>query len=480
MKKSHALAFVPFLAALPAFANPATQPGADHLTQVFQTYLGTTAGVVSVAMNGDTYVVTLDVGPLLKTAATKDVTAKISPLKLSLTDNGDATWHVTGDQAVSVAMSLPNAFDIQEVVASQKLDGTFVESLMAFSALKGEFSGLKLTEMISGPNTPATNAEVAVDKGAFEVTSVAGASGGVDTKMNLTATGLSETITAPGTEGQPGMPITVKAATLTEVATGTGIKFDGIYKTLAWVVSHPGQDAMKADKAGLKAILTDALPVFANLNVTGTVSKLTVDTPMGPVGVAELSFTADLNGAVAEGKAREAFSLSGLTLPDGVLPPWAAPILPQKISLDVQITDFDAAAAMTTALGVMDLPDGTPPGPEFNAKLQAAAMPKGYVTITLNPGSLSGDGYELTYEGKMAAKSDSSVPTGTAKVTLTGVDKLTTAIQAAPDDMKAQAMMGFGMVQGMAKKDGNKLVWVIDATKPGSVLVNGTPVMGGN
>ena len=72
------------------------------------------------------------------------------------------------------------------------------------------------------------------------------------------------------------------------------------------------------------------------------------------------------------------------------------------------------------------------------------------------------------------------MPTGTAKVTLTGVDKLTTAIQAAPDDMKAQAMMGFGMVQGMAKKDGNKLVWVIDATKPGSVLVNGTPVMGGN
>ena len=480
MKKSHALAFVPFLVASQAWASPATQDGAAHLTQVFQTYLGTTAGVVTVAVNGDAYDLTLDIAPLMAAEVAKGMTATVTPIKLSLTDNGDATWHVTGDQAISIAMAMPDAFDIKEDVASQKIDGTFDESLLSFSTLKGEFSGIKVTETIKTPNAPATNAEIGLDKGTFDITGAAGASGGVDSKMNLTATGLTEVITTPATEGAPAMPISVKAEALTQVVTGTGFKFDGIYKTLAWVVAHPGQDAMKADKAGLKAILSDALPVFGNINGSGTISKLSVDTPMGPVGAAEMTFTIDLNGAVADGKAREAFTLSGLTLPAGVLPPWAAPILPQKLSLDVQVTDFDAAAAMTTALEVMDLPDGTQPGPEFNAKMQAAMMPKGYVTITLNPGSLSGDGYELTYEGNMAAKADSSTPTGTAKVTLTGVDKLTAAIQGAPDDMKAQAMMGFGMVQGMAKQDGGKLVWEIDATKPGSVLVNGTPVMGGN
>ena len=42
------------------------------------------------------------------------------------------------------------------------------------------------------------------------------------------------------------------------------------------------------------------------------------------------------------------------------------------------------------------------------------------------------------------------------------------------------AVMGFGMAQGMAKTEDGKLVWEIDASKPGSVLVNGTSVMGGN
>ena len=37
----------------------------------------------------------------------------------------------------------------------------------------------------------------------------------------------------------------------------------------------------------------------------------------------------------------------------------------------------------------------------------------------------------------------------------------------------------FGMAQGMAKPDGDKLVWEIDASTPGTVTVNGMPMMGG-
>ena len=72
------------------------------------------------------------------------------------------------------------------------------------------------------------------------------------------------------------------------------------------------------------------------------------------------------------------------------------------------------------------------------------------------------------------------MPTGTAKVTLAGADKLTAALGAAPAEIKGQAMMGFGMAQGLAKTEDGKLVWEIDATKSGSILVNGTSVMGGN
>ncbi|MBI1172820.1 hypothetical protein GC209_15610 [bacterium] len=481
MKTSHALALVPFLMASTAMADTATQDGADHLAQVFQTYLGATEGVVAVAPNGDSYDLTLDPTPLIELGKDQGMTGTVTPLELSLTDNGDGTWAVSMDQAISIAVAKAGAFDVKEDIGQQTLEGTFDEKLMTFSKLSGTFSGVKLSQTMQTPDGKSSAAEVAIDKGTIEATATAGASGGADTVATLSASGLSETITTPGADGQPGMPMSVKAEGVSETLNGTGFVFDGIYKTVAWVVAHPDEASKKADKAGLKSILSEAMPFFANLSGTGTVTKLSVDTPMGMVGLDEISFTADINGAVADGKFRESISLSGLTLPPGLVPAWAAPILPAKLSIDAQVTDFDAAAGLTTALDYLDLPDGMADTTALDAKLKAAFLPKNTVTITLNPGGLSGDGYQLTYEGSMVAGPDMPIPTGTAKVTLAGADKLQAALNNAPDDIKGQAMMGFGMAQGMAKKDASgNLEWDIDATKPGSVSVNGTPMMGGN
>lgn len=478
--KKHAIALVPFLLASPAMANPATQDGADHLTEVFQSYFGATEDVVSVEPNGDVYDLTLDVAPLIAMGKDSGLTGTVTPIAMELTDNGDGTWDVSMDQAISIALSMPGAFDIKEEVASQSFDGTFDEALMTFSDLSGEFSGVKVTETIQTPNAPATTAEVALDKGTFTATGDAGAKGGADVTMKLAASGLSETMTPSMGEGQPGMPITLKAEGLSEDITGTGIMFDGMFQTAAWFVAHPDKASRVAGKADLKAILTAGMPFFTNMAASGKITKLTVDTPMGQAGIDEASFIADMNGAVSDGKFREAISVAGLTLPPGLVPDWAAPVLPQKVSLDVQVTDFDAAAALTLAIGVLDKDDPSAPDPAFGGLFQAALMPKGTVTITLNPGAVTGDGYELSYQGSMVAGPNAPMPTGTATVTLTGADKLQAAINAAPDEMKAQAMMGFGMVQGMAKTEGDMLVWQIDASKPGALSVNGTPLMGGN
>lgn len=479
--KKHILALIPFLMASSAVAEPATEEGAAHLSGVFQTYLGATEGVVTVEANGDVYDLTFDATPLLGLAKDSGMTGAVTPIEMAVVDNGDGTWGVSMDQAMSIVISVPNALDIKEDVASQTLEATFDENLMTFSAMKGAFSGIKLSETVQSPGAPPTLVEVLLDKGSFEGTGVAGASGGADVTMTLTASGLTEAVSVSAGEGQPATAFTIKADGISEEIKGAGFLFDGIYKTAAWAIAHPDDASRKTDKAGLKAILTAGMPFFGNMAVTGTATGLSVETPMGMFGLAELGFTADINGAVTDGKFREAFTMSGLTLPAGLVPAWAAPILPQKLALDVQVTDFDAAAGITAALGAFDLPDeGMADMTEFNAKVQAAFLPKSTVTVTLNPGQVVGDGYELTYEGNMAVGPDMPVPTGTAKVTLTGADKLQAALNAAPDDIKGQAMMGFGMAQGMAKQDGDKLVWEIDASKPGSLLVNGTTMMGGN
>ena len=57
----------------------ATDEGAAALLATLQTYLGTTEGVVAVAVDGDDYMVTLDVAPLIaKIPAEAGLTANVS------------------------------------------------------------------------------------------------------------------------------------------------------------------------------------------------------------------------------------------------------------------------------------------------------------------------------------------------------------------------------------------------------------------
>ena len=481
MNKTAILAVLPLIISSSAAFSEATDAGAAHLTEVFQTYLGTEEGVVSVVVDGEDYTLTLDAAPLVAKAAKAGGSASLTPLVMTLTDNGDGTWDVSQDQAVSMAFSLPGQADVKQEIASLKSESVFDEALMSFASAKGEMTGIKVTETITAQGQPPMSVDLAIASGTYEIAGTAGVSGGVDNTLSLTMSGLTESMTTPAEGGAPPMPITISADSLSVTGKIDGLRPDAFYKVLAWAVAHPDEAAMKADKAAMKTILQEGLPFFSMMSVTGSGKNVAVVTPMGNVRIADLGFGVDLNGVVPDGKFRESISVTGLSLPEGVIPAWAVPILPQKVSFDIQVTDFDAAAAATVALGLFDLPDGAKPDAAFDQAMMTALLPKGAVTIGMNPGAVSGDGYELTYQGSMVAGPDMSVPTGKATITLTGIDKLQAALAAAPDDIKGQAMLGVGMAQGMAKPgDNGSLVWEIEASKPGSLSVNGTQMMGGN
>ena len=130
--KKLVLALVPFLLATPALANPASPEGADHLTQVFQTYLGAGANVISVVANGDVYDLTVDVQPLIAMGMDAGLSGTVTPIAVQLADNGDGTWGVSLDQAISIDLSMPQVLDLKEEIASFSFTGTFDETLMAF------------------------------------------------------------------------------------------------------------------------------------------------------------------------------------------------------------------------------------------------------------------------------------------------------------------------------------------------------------
>ena len=478
--KKLALALVPFFLVSSALAQPATQQGADRLHQVFQTYLGQGAQVVSVTANGDVYDLTIDAQPLIDLGQDAGVLGNVTPLDLQLTDHGDGTWGVMLDQAVAIDLSMPQVLDLQEKIANLSFTGTFDETLMAFTQANSAFSDLTLRETIYSPDVPPQTIEMTLDAGSMQSTARAAAAGGTDFDASFTATGLTETMITPALDGQPAMPVTIKAESLSQTLTGSQFMGAEMFQVISWFTSHADDAAMAADQAGLQAALSAAMPFFGTLQGTGTANMLSIDTPMGALGIEKLGYAVALNGAVSEGKFAQGFAISGLTLPAGLVPEWAAPLVPQSMTLDVQVTDFDPEAAMAVALSALYGPDATTTEPEFDAKLLAALLPKGTVTVGLNPGALTGADYQLTYEGALVAGPETELPTGHATITLSGVDALMAALQAAPDDMRAQAMMGFGMAQGMAKVEGDTLIWEIDAATPGALTINGMALMGGN
>ncbi len=481
MTRTAILAILPLVLSGSAAFAEATEDGAAALTEMFQTYLGSTEGVVSVEVDGDDYVLTLDAAPFAAMAAEAGGTASLSPVIMTLTDSGDGTWDVAQDQALSMAFSVPGKIDAKVEIASFKSEGVFDEALMTFSSSSSEMTGITLVETVNDPNSGEMKIDVSVASGTYDTTGAAGAAGGVDSTFTMSMTGLTENIMTPAQEGMPAMPISLTAATMTQSGKVDGMRPDAIYQIMAWFVANPSEEAMTANKAGLKSIIQGGIPFFSAITSTSSMMNVAVTTPMGAVGMAELGVDIDLNGLVPEGKLREAIRVKGLTLPEALIPAWVVPILPNDASFDFQVTDFDPAGAATVALGAFDLPAGAAPDAAFEGNLMAALMPKSTVTIGLNPSAISGDGYQLTYEGSMVAGPSSPVPTGTARITLTGIEKLQAALDAAPDDIKGQAMMGVGMAQGMAKPGPNgELVWEIDASTPGSLSVNGTPMMGGN
>ena len=121
------------------------------------------------------------------------------------------------------------------------------------------------------------------------------------------------------------------------------------------------------------------------------------------------------------------------------------------------------------------MPDG------FDAEMMAAIMPKGTVDITIAPGATTAAAYKLSYEGAMAVGPAAPMPVGKARLGLTGIDQINAALMASPPEMGLQDMAPMlAMAQMMAQPgvDG-ELVWEIETTATGGLLVNGQDMMGG-
>lgn len=453
----------------------ATPKGAAELTTTLQTYLGATPGVVSVAPEGAAYGVKIDFTPLLAKLPPDAGTATISPLTFQLTDNGNDTWAYAQDQSFAFTLKSPGKADISLNIASLKSTGTFDEAIQSFSTSSTTVTDLQMKQQITEA-AGTSNVQYSVASTQYDTTAAAGANGGVDSNMTYSATGFSEVFDMPaGGEGMPPVTISLKADEYTGNGVVQGLRPDAIYKLVAFFVANPEAAAVAAKQGDLKTIVTEGLPLFDHLTAAAQMGGLSVETPIGPVAIATAKVDVEANGVVEKGLVREAFTLNGLVLPPGVVPDWATTLVPSDLSLDFALSRFNLDAPVRLFLQAADLTKEPPVPAEVEQQLLAALMPEGVVDLTIAPGTTTAPDYTLGYNGTLSFGPQTTVPVGKATISLTGMDKVTATIQAAPPEVNQQFAPFLAMATGMAKPgDAGALVWELETTAAGGVLVNGT------
>ncbi|MBL4926834.1 hypothetical protein [Fuscibacter oryzae] len=457
----------------------ATPEGAAELTATLQTYLGATAGVVSVAPEGDAYGVKIDFTPLLAKLPAEAGEATVTPITFQLTDNGDDTWAYAQDQSFALTVKAPGKADISLNIANLEGTGTFDEALQSFSTSSTTITDLQMKELVTDPAGTTTDVQYSVASTQYDSTAVAGANGGVDSTMTYSATGFAETFTIPGGEGIPPTVIGVKANDYTGNGVVQGLRPDAVYKLVAFFVANPEAAAIAAKQGDLKTIVTEGLPIFNHLTANAAMGGVSVETPMGPLSIATAKVDVEANGIVETGLVREAIAISGLTLPPGLVPEWATTLVPSDVTLDFGLSRFNLDAPVRLFLQAADLTKEPPVGPEVEQQLLAALLPEGVVDLTIAPGTTTAPDYTLGYTGTLSFGPQTTVPVGKATVSLTGMDKVTATVQAAPPEINQQFAPFLAMATGMAKPgDGGALIWELETTAAGGMLINGTDLSG--
>lgn len=456
-------------------AEPATQAGADALAQVFQSYVGKTPGAVTVRPEGETYAVTLDPALSVASISVPEFSFKMTPLDLVLTDQGNGTWGFSLNQPVTFSYSLKvdSPAEGEVTYGSFQMDGVFDTALGAVVSAHYEAKDVVATSV---EVDPVLGAATSTQHSALAVSDISAKPGvqGVDMTVKAKVSDITAEIEMPP-DGLGPVSLFVKVDETSADASITGYQTDEVMQLWAWFVAHPGAQGIAGDAKGLKAQIEKALPLFADLDVDYALKGVGIDSPVGQISMETISIGAQMTGVVPEGRLSETLSVTGLVLPDGLVPEFAKGLVPTDATIGFTFTDFDLSGAAYVLLSALDQPFGSPPPAGFEEALKASLLPKGTFTMALPPGFVATPDYKLTYEGTMVIDPDRADPVFDARIGLTGYEAVRGMLATAPPEMgMGAAAMGLGAFAGLAKPGAaGELVWEISLDEAGTVLVNG-------
>ena len=476
------LGSAPMLAPPPAFAESATSEGAKALAQSLAPYFGQSAfdrGLITIAPKGEAYELNFDLQgivdgfglPLPKDAV------RIGRYSLLVAPLPDGSWKVTSDNFLKVDIKGPTPQGDMAASLSASgsvFEGVFDPKFAAFLSFTQKIPTFDVKARAPNSDVAATATDVEA-----QLQGKGLADGSVSGKFQETFRHVVETVKmtpAAKPDGPPSSPVNVSY----DIGP---ITYDGAFENLrtkefrdlfAFLIAHHDQELV-ALQDELKDKILATFPLWKNIDATVKVENLALDTALGRFGAKSVVQSLHQTGLVAQAAMELGFSMGGLSVPPGLVPAWAAPLVPTALDIDVkfQMNDLDkiAHAAVTN----LDLRPNQSPDASKLAIIATMAMgsePK----LTLAPGHISSPSLDLYFHGEMALVPK---PTGTLTLEAEGLDKALSRLQEAAKSNPGlqQAVLGLTVAKGLAKPGANgRSFWVVDYGADGAVSVNGKTV----
>ena len=468
------------LSALDVYAATATQNQAAKIAAGIEGYIGAKPGLVTVKPNGDVYDVTLDFNVYKSVAASSGVSFELSPQMYKVTDAGGGKWKVESNQPINAKFKVADAAQPQMPNIDAKVTGrwksvsTYDEGSGIFTETSADLSDLVVDETLLDPSGQSTVIKYTA-KAMHQETKAVRQGSAVDISLSAALDELFEEVSLPAADGRPGFGFKLLAARGTQSVDVKGMKLDAMKAMVRFVISHANDDPnMKKNLAEFRKLAADALPLFDRLVADGSLKQLSVESSGVKVGAESVSVNIGMNGLVANGEFGEGLVVEGLTLPPGLVPPFAQDLLPSKFALDFNVSDFNLAEA--AKIFVEEFDPEKQNNPELDAKLAAAVLPSGQLTFSTDATMVTGKDYEFSMSGKMKA-GPTGTPSGIGVVKARGLDAVVKSLQAAPPEAgTAQAVAGILVAKGFGKVEGDTVTWNIEAQPGGAVLINGVDV----
>ena len=493
------------LVSTPVMAQSATIDPAQMQSQLrtwFSTILAPAVTLpeppLTVTREGDTYLLTLPAS-LWSGAAGEDIAAELRPI-----DGG--AWAIERlrmplkgqfSAAMPSPSGPPEAFDARYQIGEQTVRGVIDPGMRRRSSVHVDTRDLVL-DIRSGPQKQLQRLE----RYGFQASVIPGADGRFDVAQDATMTGWETSAeVGPGTTTEMGMRRGRVAMRLEGVRSDRLGSAFTVVKDLIAIALNPasanaspsavppsagapqtgtpgkpdtlGGDIPEAARLKIRELIEAFRGMADRMEAEETLDDLVVTIPVvGKLALAQFAF--GMGGEAPDGRLRAWTELSMSGLQFDMIPPAMRDYIPSRVAMRPVISGVPTERVFSLLLrATEENPDMDALLTEATALLASADTVIGVesMAIDLDPVKVTGNGRLRLFKDPTGGGQGAADLAGIeARLTATGIDALMAEANKKPE--LRQALPFIAMARGMARQEGDRLVWDLAITET-QALVNG-------